>query len=141
MSDEQKGANGFLAGISITLLSALVACLLFAGTFIMANRKGLEYTPFHAQVFQMVAMFVAIAMTQFLSRQIQGNKLSFMQAFLGGWMTNLILAIFIFTFYRIYFTVTKQEGIPEGQFGAMLFLYSGLGLMLSAILAIFFKKS
>lgn len=91
-------------------------------------------------VLQITSILFAVALTQVLSKKIQGNKLSLMQGFLGGWMASLVLAIFVSTFYSIFSKVTGNQLVPKGALTMLVMLYSGIGIFISLILAIILKK-
>ncbi len=135
-----NNTRGVLSGITITLFSALVSALFFAAFFTLAYVKKLPYGRPQAMILQMTSIVVVVGMTQFLSRKIQGNKLSLMQGFLGGWMASLVLAIFISTFYTLFSKATGTQLMPKGAFAIVLMLYSGIGIIFSLLLAIVLKK-
>jgi hypothetical protein len=137
---EEPGSRGVLSGILITLLSALVAALFFALFFSLAYYKKMPYGKPQAIILQVTAALVAVGMTQFLSRKIQGDRLSFLQAFLGGWMSSLVLGMFLSFFYNIFFRITEVQVMPEGAFAMILMLFSLLGLFISLLLSFIFKK-
>ena len=141
MSEQQdNNPRGVLTGIMITLFSVLISTTFFGIFFTLAYIKKLPYGGMQAIILQVTSIIVAAGITQFLSRMVQGNKLSFMQAFLGGWMASLILAIFICSFYTIFSKITGMQFLPPGAFAKVLMLYSGLGIFISLILAVILKK-
>ena len=135
-------SRGALSGIAIILFSALIASGFYALFFSLAYKKNLPADQFRfvAMVLQIAAALVAVAMTQFLSRKIQGDRLNFMQAFLGGWMSALVVGMFISFFYSIFSKITGAENMPQGAFAAILMLFSLLGLFISLLLSFIFKK-
>lgn len=139
-NQQDNNPRGVVTGIMITLFSVLIATLLFASFFIAAYLQKMPYGNAQALIFQFTSILVAIGMTQFLSRKIQGNKLSMMQGFLGGWMASLMLAIFICSFYTIFSSITGVQLLPKGAFAKVLMLYSGIGMIISLILAVILKK-
>jgi hypothetical protein len=140
MNTESPDSRGVLSGIVITLLSAGIAVSFFAVFFSVAYYKQMPYGQFQAIVLQVVSVIIAVAITQFLSRKIQGNRLSFMQAFLGGWLSALILGMLTSFFYSIFSKITGVQVAPKGAFAMILMLFSFLGLIISLILSIIFKK-
>lgn len=137
---DSNNTRGVLSGITITLFAALVSTIFFALFFTLAYKKGLPYGPAQAMILQITSIIVTVSITQFLSRKIQGDKLSVMQGFLGGWMSSLVLAIFISTFYNVFSKITGMQLLPKGAFAVVLMLYSGIGIIFSLILAFILKK-
>jgi hypothetical protein len=132
--------RGVVTGIMITLFAALVSTLFFAVFFTLAYVKKMPYGKPQAMLLQTASILVTVGITQYLSRMIQGNRLSFLQGFLGGWMASLVLAMLISSFYTIFSKFTGQPLLPQGGFAIVLMLYSGLGIFISLILALLFKK-
>lgn len=132
--------RGTLSGITIILLSALLSTLFFAAFFTLAYVKKMPYGRMQAMLFQVTSILFAVVLTQVLSRKIQGDKLKFMQGFLGGWLASLVLAIFINTFYTIFAKVTGTQLLPKGAFAMILMLYSAIGIFVSLVFAIILKK-
>ncbi len=140
VEQQDNNPRGVVTGIMITLFSVLISTVLFALFFTTAYLKKMPYGRSQALIFQFTSIVIAIGMTQFLSRKIQGNKLSIMQGFLGGWMASLVLAIFICSFYTIFSSITGMQLLPKGAFAKVLMLYSGIGIIISLILAVILKK-
>ena len=140
--NEQADSNprGILSGIMITLFTAFLSTLLFGVFFTLAYIKKMPYGPTQAMILQITSILVTVGLTQFLARKIQGDKLSFFQGFLSGWMSSLILAIFICTFYTVFSKITGMQVLPQGAFAKVLMLYSGIGIFISLILAVILKK-
>lgn len=132
--------RGILSGILITLFASLLSTIFFAAFFTLAYVKKMPYGRPQAMILQITAILVTSAMTQYLSRKIQGDRLSFMQGFLGGWMSSLVLAFFITAFYSVFSSVTGTPLLPTGAFAQVLMLYSGIGIFISLILALVLKK-
>jgi len=140
MSEEQEGPRGTLSGIFIAILAAFLSGMFFAlFTYMAYTHKKFIGAP-QLVVLQVAAVIVAVGVTQFLYRQIQGNRLQYRQAFFGGWMSSLILGIFVAFYYNLF---SKKTGIalPAGSFARVLILYNLLGLIISLILAFVFKKN
>ena len=133
-------SRGVLSGIAITLFSALISVTFFAIFFSLAYSKKLPYGQFQAVVLQTAAAIVAVGLAQFLSRKVQGDKLSFIQAFLAGWLSSLVLGMMISFFYSIFSRVTGVQVMPKGAFAMILMLFSLLGLIISLLLSFIFKK-
>ncbi|MDB5227794.1 MAG: hypothetical protein JWN78_1987 [Bacteroidota bacterium] len=141
MNEEQRdNPRGALSGVFIATISAVVSASFFILFFYMAYTKGKHLGPPQLVILQLTAVLVTVGMTQFLFRQIQGNKLLYRQGFLGGWMSSLILGIFVAFFYNIF---SKKSGIalPSASFAMVLILYNLLGLIISLILAFVFRKN
>ncbi len=145
MENNQTDYNprGVMSGITIALFSAFVSVVFYAGFYSLAYVKKLPFGNTQAVILQMTAILTTVVMYLYLSRKVQGNKLSLLQGFLGGWMSSLMLAIFVITFYSIFQRVTKINLIPEGSgvFSSILMLYSAIGMFISLIFALLFKKS
>jgi hypothetical protein len=133
--------QGMLSGIVITLLAAFIAAVAYCTVFTLAHYNGKDFGYEQNVVFSILSVIVAVATAQVLSRVIQGNKLSFMQAFLGGWMASLILGMFINFFYSIFIQYTKLPKLPEGSFAQIMMLFSMLGIITSLILSLITKKN
>ncbi len=143
MSNEQPtetNPRGALSGILITLIAALVSTLFFASFFTLAYIKHMPYGRPQAMILQVTAIAFAVVLTLYLSRKVQGDKLSYMQGFLGGWMTSLVLALFVSSFYSIFSSITKTPTMPTGGFAMIVMLYSAIGMLFSLVSAIIFKK-
>lgn len=139
---EQPDSRGVFSGILIALFSAAVAAVFYAVFFMLAYNKQLPEANFRFvdMVLQLSGAIVSVGMTQFLARQVQGGRLGFMQAFLGGWMSCLMLGMLISFFYGIFVKWKGLPALPEGAFAMKLMLFSLLGLIISLILSFIFKK-
>ena len=139
---DNPGSNsrGVLSGIAITLFSAFISAMFFALFFSLAFYKKMPYGKPQAIILQVAAALVAVGMTQFLSRKIQGDRLTFIQAFLGGWLSSLVLGMMISFFYTVFFRITEVQVMPKGAFAMILMLFSLLGLIISLLLSFIFKK-
>lgn len=102
---------------------------------------GKDFGQLQNTVFTVLSVIVAVVLAQLLSRGIQGNRLSFMQAFLSGWMASLILGMFINFFFTIFIQITKMPPLQEGSFARMMMLFSMLGIFTSLILSLITKKN
>lgn len=142
-NEQDYSPRGVLSGITIALFSAFVSVLFFAAFYSLAYVKKMPFGNMQAVILQTTAILTTVVMYQYLSRKIQGNKLSIMQAFLGGWMASLILALFVITFYSIFQKITKINMVPDGSgvFSSVLMLYSAIGMFISLIFALILKKS
>jgi len=137
---QDNNTRGTMTGIMVTLFSALFATLFFAGFFILAYIKHMPYGRMQAMLSQVTAILFAVVLTQFLSRKIQGDKLTVMQGFLGGWLASLVLGIFVNTFYTIFQEITGANIVPKGAFAMILMLYSAIGVFVSLVFAFILKK-
>jgi H+/Cl- antiporter ClcA len=140
MSEMQEyNPRGTFSGIFIAILSAFVSVIFYALFVYLAYKQQKQMNPPQQVILQVTAAAVAVGMTQFLFRQVQGNKLQFRQGFFGGWMSSLILGIFVISFYSIF---SKNIGVslPRESFAMVLILYNLLGLIISFIFAFIFKK-
>lgn len=141
--DEQLQDNnprGAVTGIFIALLAALFSALFFIGFTYLAYIKNKTMVPAQQVIIQVVTASVAIGLTQYLFRQVQGNKLLFKQGFLGGWMSSLMLGIFI-AFYNNLFAKHLGNPLPKIAFAMVLMLYNLLGIIISFIFALILKKN
>jgi hypothetical protein len=142
MSEQTQDNNprGALTGIFIALLSALFAALFYIGFTYLAYIKNKPMAGAQQVIVQVVSAAFAIGLTQFLFRQVQGNKLQFKQGFLGGWMASLMLGIFVAFYYNIF---AKHIGnpLPKIAFAMVLMLYNLLGIIISFIFAFVLKKT
>lgn len=140
INQSANSAQGMLTGIMITLFAAFIGALGYSIVFSLAYYKGLPFEYVQNMVFTILSIFISVLITQILSRIIQGNKLSFMQAFLGGWMSSLVLGMFISFFYSIFIKITNTQKLPEGTFALRMMLFSMIGIIISVILSIIIKK-
>lgn len=142
MSEQLQDNNprGVASGFVIAIISALFATLFFAAFTTLVYVKQMPFGKPQAVIVQITSIVMAVGLSQFLSRKIQGNKLTMMQALLIGWLTSLILAMFIATFYSIFSKITHQDLLQKGAFAMLLMLYNGLGLVWSIILGVILKK-
>ena len=143
MSNEQQSdgnPRGALSGILITLISSLLSTVFFASFFTLAYIKHMPYGRPHAMILQVTANAFAVVHTLYLSRKVQGDKLSYMQGFLGGWTSSLVLALFVSSFYSIFSSITNTPTMPTGGFAMIVMLYSAIGMLFSLISALIFKK-
>ena len=143
MSEEVQAENntrGLLSGIMIILFSALLSTIFFGGFFTLAYVKHMPYGRMQAMLLQVTSILFTVVLTQYLSRKIQGDKLKFMQGFLGGWLASLVLAIFINSFYTIFSKITGAALLPQGAFAMVLMLYSAIGIFVSLVFALILKK-
>ena len=142
--EENNQANhtqGMLTGIMITLFAALIGVVAYGSVFTLAHYMGKDFGQLQNTVFTVLSVIVAVVLAQLLSRGIQGNRLSFMQAFLSGWMASLILGMFINFFFTIFIQITKMPPLQEGSFARMMMMFSMLGIFISLILSLITKKS
>lgn len=141
--DEQQPANnarGALSGILITLIAATMSTVFFASFFTLAYVKHMPYGRPQAMILQVISIAFAVVFTLYLSRKVQGDKLTYMQGFLGGWMVSLVLALFVSFFYSVFSSITETQTIPKGGFAMIVMLYSAIGMLFSLVSAIIFKK-
>lgn len=89
------------------------------------------------------SILFGIGFTVFVLKKIYG-QVSFGKLFVGGWMTALVMSLFISAFYIVAF---QKEWLPlqEGEslmniLPVVILKYNALGMMFSALLAIIFKK-
>lgn len=137
----QNSAQGMLTGIMVTLFAALIGAIAYGSVFSLAHYTGKDFGSLQNQVFTILSVIVTVAVSQILSRVIQGNKLNFLQAFLSGWMASLILGMFVNFFYSIFIKITKMPPLGEGSFASIMMLYSMLGIFVSLVLSLIIKKS
>ncbi len=137
---QDNNTRGTLTGIMVTLFSALFATLFFAGFFTLAYLRHMPYGRMQAMLSQVTAILFAVVLTQYLSKKIQGDKLKFMQGFLGGWLASLVLAIFVNTFYTLFAKITGTNLVPKGAFAMILMLYSAIGVFVSLVFALILKN-
>jgi len=100
----------------------------------------MPYGRMQAMLSQVTSILFAVFLTQYLSRKIQGDRLKFMQGFLGGWMASLVLAMFVTAFYSIFSSITGTQLLPKGAFAMVLMLYSAIGVFVSLVFAFILKK-
>ena len=138
----ESNPRGALSGIMIILFSTLLSTLFFAGFFTLAHIKNMPYGRMQAMLSQVTSILFAVFLTQYLSRKIQGDRLKFMQGFLGGWMASLVLAMFVTAFYSIFSSITGTQLLPKGKgaFAMVLMLYSAIGVFVSLVFAFILKK-
>ncbi len=137
---QDNNPRGVASGFVIAILSASLATIFFASFTTLVYVKNMPFGKPQAVIVQIVSVVMAVGSAQFLSRKIQGNKLSMMQALLIGWLSSLILAMFVATFYSIFSKITGQDLLQKGAFAMLLMLYNGLGLVWSIILGVILKK-
>ena len=137
---QDNNPRGVLSGFVIAIISALFSTVFFAFFTSLVYIKKMPFGKPQAVIVQITSIIIAVILAQFLSRKIQGNKLSMMQALLMGWLTSLILAMFIATFFTIFSRITHQDIMQKGAFAMLLLLYNGLGLIWSIIIGVFLKK-
>lgn len=140
-SNNNPHAQGMLTGIMITLFSSAIGILCYGSVFLLAHYKGLVFGQPQNMVFTILSLLVTVVLTQVLSRQIQGNRLSMMQAFLGGWMSSLMLGMLVNFFYSIFIKLSHTPALPKGSFAQLMMLYSMLGIFISLPLSLLLKKS
>lgn len=135
----QNNTRGALTGVFIALLAAFISTVFFVGFTYMAYVQKKQLGPPQQVIVQVAAAIVTVGITQFLFRQVQGNRLQFKQGFLGGWMSSMILGMFIAFYYSIF---SKKIGttMPKAAFAMVLMLYNLLGIIISFIFAFIFKK-
>jgi hypothetical protein len=141
IQEHSNPAQGMVTGIMITLFASTIATIAYAAVFSLAFYKGKYFGNVQNMGFTILSVFMSVLITQILSRMIQGNKLTFMQAFLGGWMSSLILGMFISFFYSIFIKITKTNALPEGTFALRMMLFSMLGIFISLFLSLIIKKN
>ncbi len=137
---EQNNPRGVLSGLMIALVSALFSTIFYAAFTTLVYIKKLTLQQSQVVFIQIVCIVMAVFLAQYLARKIQGNKLSMMQALLTGWLTSMVLAIFISSYYTIFSKITGLNIMPKGAFAMLLLLYNGLGLIWSIIIGVFLKK-
>ena len=137
---QDNNPRGVASGFAIAIVAALFATVFFASFTTLVYVKKMPFGKPQAVIVQIVSVIIAVVLSQFLSRKIQGNKLSMMQALLIGWLSSFILAMFIATFYSVFSTFTHQNIMQEGAFAMLLLLYNFLGLVWSIIIGVILKK-
>lgn len=136
----ENNARGVLSGFMIAIFSALFSTLFYAGFSTLVYVKKMPFGGPQAVIVQIVSIIFAVALSQYLARKIQGDKLSIIQAVLMGWLTSMILAMFIASFYSIFSKITGVQLLSKGAFAMLLLLYNGLGLVWSIIVGVILKK-
>ena len=136
----EGSTRGVMSGIMIILFSALLSTIFFGTFFTLAYLKKMPYGRFQAMILQVTSILFTVVLTQYLSKKIQGDKLKFMQGFLGGWLASLVLAIFVNSFYAIFSKITGTAVLPKGAFAMVLMLYSAIGVFVSLVFAFILKK-
>lgn len=136
----ENNARGVLSGIMIILFASLLSTIFFGAFFTLAYVKKMPYGRPQAMFLQVTSILFTVVLTQYLSKKIQGDKLKFMQGFLGGWLASLVLAIFINSFYTIFSKITGTQLLPKGAFAMVLMLYSAFGIFISLVFAFILKK-
>ena len=88
MSEQTQDNNprGVASGFAIAIISALFSTLFFASFTTLVYVKKMPFGKPQAVIVQIVSVIIAVGLSQFLSRKIQGAKLSMMQALLIGWL-------------------------------------------------------
>ncbi len=137
---EQNNPRGVLSGLMIALVSALFSTVFYAAFTTLVYIKKMTLLQSQVVFIQIVCIVMAVFLAQFLARKIQGNKLSMLQALLTGWLTSMVLAIFVSSYYTIFSKITGLNIMPKGAFAMLLLLYNGLGLIWSIIIGVFLKK-
>lgn len=137
---QDNNPRGVASGFIIAIISALFATVFFASFTTLVYVKSMPFGKPQAVIVQITSIVMAVGLAQFLSRKIQGDKLTMMQALLIGWLSSLILAMFVATFYSIFSKITGQDLLQKGAFAMLLMLYNGLGLVWSIILGVILKK-
>lgn len=137
---EESSARGMLSGIMIILFSSLLSTLFFGAFFTLAYIKKMPYGRMQAMLLQVTSILFTVVLTQYLSKKIQGDKLKFMQGFLGGWLSSLVLSIFVNSFYTLFSKFTGTQVLPKGAFAMVMMLYSFFGIFISLIFAFILKK-
>lgn len=136
----ENNTRGVLSGIMIILFSSLLSTVFFGAFFTLAYVKKMPYGRPQAMFLQVTSILFTVVLTQYLSKKIQGDKLKFMQGFLGGWLASLVLAIFINSFYTVFSKITGTQLLPKGAFAMVLMLYSAFGIFISLVFAFILKK-
>lgn len=137
---QENNPQGILSGLLIALISALFSTIFYGAFTTLVYVKNLQPLPAQIIFVQIISIVMCVFLSQFLAKKIQGNKLSFMQALLIGWMTALMLAMFVAAFYTIFSKITGVDTIQKGAFAMLLLLYSGLGMVWSIIIGVLLKK-
>lgn len=137
---QDSNPQGVLSGLLIALISSLFSTMFFGAFITLTHIKNI--VPKEAQIVfvQIVCVIMCVFLAQFLAKKIQGNKLSFMQALLIGWLTALMLAMFVAAFYTLFTKITGIRTLQNGAFAMLLLLYNGLGIVWSIIIGVFLKK-
>lgn len=140
MEAQSNNPRGVLSGFMIAIVSALFSTIFFTAFTTLAYVKKMPFGQAQAVFIQILAIVMAVFLSQFLSRKIQGNKLSMMQGLLIGWLSSLMLAMFVASYYTIFSKITGQNIMQKGAFAMLLLLYNGLGLVWSIIIGVFLRK-
>lgn len=139
-SNASNNPRGVLSGFMIAIVSALFSTVFYVTFTLLAYTKKMPFGQAQVVVLQIICIIMSVILAQFLARKIQGNKLSMLQALLSGWLTSMMLAIFISSYYTIFSKITGLNIMPKGAFAMLLLLYNGLGLVWSIIIGVFMRK-
>lgn len=134
-------------GISTPILIVFSA-FLAAVAYILANilPTFLETQPennFYEVFVGIVSILFAIGFTVFVQRQTR-QELGFGRLFVVGWMTTLVMSLFISIFYVVAFTQgwipLHEEESAYNIIPVVILKYNALGMIFSSLLAIMFKR-
>lgn len=142
MNDYQRAETP--STTTIVFFSAFLASVAFIGANLIPVSLDLPKKNDLFEIFVGITSIVfGIGFTVFALRKIYPS-VGFGKLFVSGWMTTLVMSILISAFYVIAFAkgwIPLQEGEElKNVIPVVILKYNALGMMLSALLAIIFKK-
>lgn len=128
----------------VVIFSALLSSIGYIGANLIPMSLDLPRKNELFEIFVGITTIIfGIGFTTFVLRKVY-QEVGFGKLFVTGWMTTLVMSIFISIFYLVAF---QKNWIPlhEGErainiIPVVILKYNALGMMFSALLAIIFKK-
>ena len=130
----------------IVVFSALLSAIAFIGAYFIP--KALNLPIIENSLFEIIVGIVSIlfgiGFTTFVLKKIH-PVIGFGRIFISGWMTALVMSLFVSVFYYVAY---HQNWIPKEQIGditsmisVVILKYNAFGMMFSSLIAVIFKNN
>ncbi|MBK7138784.1 MAG: hypothetical protein IPH74_07075 [Bacteroidetes bacterium] len=134
---EQTPVPNKISPLPIALQSGVATALIIMICHIIVHFAKIEMDKPIQLGLNFSSIFSAIYLAQMILRKLN-SVVSFQIAWLTGWFSVLILALFMYGFNFLFYVKLKHQLIPP--FSQFIILYNLFGMVGSAIFALILKK-
>lgn len=135
MSNEEEEIQ--IASPLPVILSGLINGLLFCTVYHLSIKFGSENAQNQLPVLNIGFLISTVVWAQIFFRRSIKTKITFIKLMMSGWVASLFFALIVAVFYNWYFSIINAQKVPFAQ---VLFGYSTMGLVISAIVAFFIAR-
>ena len=135
MSDPQQPVVSSLPAV---IYAALFSGLVFAGAFSLIHYQQINFTQQLKIALTVSVIFMDVYMAIAVYKHM-ARRLTFVQAFLSGWASALLLALLVIIYQAFFYQAMLKVEFPDNFWVPTLVIHNIIGAMLSCILALIFR--